>query len=120
VPAPELEISTPRGQTMKPVNEKPSHNEDEYFVKLDAELIKAQRARLDEQRRKAERQQHFMKCPKCGGDLQEIEYGNIKIDKCVECGGAWLDKGEMEMVLHTSEEGGVRRIVRDLLGLKLR
>ena len=30
-----------------PIEQKPSRNEDEYFRKLDAELIKAQRAKLD-------------------------------------------------------------------------
>ncbi|MGI8842494.1 MAG: zf-TFIIB domain-containing protein, partial [Gemmatimonadaceae bacterium] len=40
-------------------------------------------------------------------------------DQCTECSGIWLDKGEMEMLLH-SEESGISRVVRDLLGVRFR
>ena len=99
--------------------EKPSRNEDEYFVKMDAELLKAQRAKLDADRLKQERAIHLMKCPKCGANLAEREMHGIKIDQCTECSGVWLDKGEMEMLLH-SEESGISRVVRDLLGVRFR
>jgi uncharacterized protein len=100
-------------------DDKPSRNEDEYFVKMDAELLKARRAKLDEERLKQERSVHFMKCPKCGADLAERDLQNIKIDQCTECGGVWLDKGEMEMLTHT-EESSVGRVIRDLLGIRFR
>ena len=53
--------------------EKPSRNEEEYFAKMNADLIKERRALLDAARAQAERNAHHMKCPKCGGDLKEIE-----------------------------------------------
>ena len=62
----------------------PTRAEDEYFVKQDAELIKAQRARVDEERANLERQSHYMKCPKCGADLQETDFHHIMIDRCPE------------------------------------
>ena len=96
---------------------KPSKTEDEYFVKLDAELIKAQRAKLDEQRGKAERDSHYMRCPKCGGHLEEIAFHHMKIDKCPDCGGIWLDKGEMEMLEHI-DQSRIRGFVRSMFGLK--
>jgi len=37
----------------------------------------------------------WMKCPKCGVDLFEKDYKNIKVDKCSACEGVWLDTGEM-------------------------
>ena len=46
--------------------EKPSRNEDEYFARLDADLMKERRARLDAERVKQERSAHHNKCPKCG------------------------------------------------------
>ena len=79
---------------------KPSKTEDEYFVKLDAELIKEQRARLDAERAAAERKSHFGKCPKCGGTLFETEFHHIKLDKCPDCHGVWLDAGELQMLEH--------------------
>lgn len=78
--------------------EKPSRNEDEYFAKLDADLMKERRARLDAEREKQERFSHHNKCPKCGCDLIESEHNGIKVDQCQECSGIWLDKGELELI----------------------
>jgi len=33
----------------------------------------------------------YMRCPKCGTSLKEIEYSGFKADKCVQCEGIWLD-----------------------------
>ena len=96
---------------------KPSKTEDEYFVKLDAELIKAQRAKLDAERARAERDSHYMRCPKCGGQLKEVEFHHMKIDRCQDCGGIWLDKGEMEMLEHI-DQSNIRSFVRTMFGLK--
>jgi uncharacterized protein len=92
---------------------KPSKNEDEYFVKLDAELLKAQRAKLDAERAAAERKAHFMRCPKCGGNLQEQEFKHVKVDLCPDCKGMWLDAGELDMIgaVGDSNVGG---FIRDL------
>ncbi len=96
---------------------KPSKSEDEYFAKQDAELIKAQRARLDEERGKVERASHFMRCPKCGGRLQEIDFHGIKIDRCPDCNGIWLDKGEMELIGHI-DQSRIRQFIGSMFGLK--
>ena len=93
---------------------KPSHPEDEYFLKLDAELIKAHRARLDAERLNAERRAHYMKCPKCGANLAETDYHHVKVDVCAECKGMWLDAGELEMITHVKEDN-VGGFLRDLL-----
>ena len=94
-----------------------SNPEDEYFARENAELIKQQRAKLDEQRKAAERKAHFNKCPRCGADLQEKEFHHVKIDICAECGGTWLDKGELEM-LEAVDKSSIRRFMRDVFGVK--
>ena len=101
------------------VQEKPSRNEDEYFVKLDAELIKARRERLDAERRARERAQHHMKCPKCGADLKEREMHGVKVDACPDCHGVWLDQGEVEL-LAQHRESNVSRVISDLLRVRFR
>jgi phage FluMu protein Com len=97
--------------------DKTSRNEDEYFAKQDADLIKEQRARLDRERATAERASHYMRCPKCGGALVETDFHHIKIDKCPDCGGIWLDKGEIEMLEHL-DQSNVRQFMRSMFGLK--
>ena len=49
-----------------------------------------------------------MRCPKCGMELVEINYKGIKVDKCSECEGVWLDAGELETVSQL-EKGGLDR-----------
>lgn len=100
-----------------PIEEKPSRNEDEYFAKLDAELMKERRARLDAERLKSERSQHYMKCPKCGGDLKERSFHQVKIDVCQDCKGTWLDHGELEILAHV-EQNEFSRFIGGLFGLK--
>lgn len=87
--------------------------EDEYFLKLDAELIKAHRARLDAERQRAEQHATLNKCPKCGADLKPTKHGHIMIDVCTGCKGVWLDPGELEMIEHV-EESRVGTFLQDL------
>ncbi|MEO5902442.1 MAG: zf-TFIIB domain-containing protein [Gemmatimonadaceae bacterium] len=81
-----------------PAEEKPGRNEREYFARLDAELVKERRLRLDEERGRLERSSHLNKCPRCGTDLTAYDHKGVKIDQCGKCGGLWLDKGELEIV----------------------
>ncbi len=54
--------------------DKPSRNEEEYFAKRDAELLRQQRASAKQAAAEAERRSHYMKCPKCGYDLISGEW----------------------------------------------
>ncbi len=45
-----------------------------------------------------------MKCPIDGTELAPKRYeGDINIDACPLCGGAWLDRGELEAIEETRE-----------------
>ena len=96
--------------------EQPSRNEDEYFAKQDAELMKQMRAKLDKEREQNERKAHFMKCPKCGADMKEQEHGPVKVDICPECHGMFLDAGEMELLQKAQGSSG-KTLMSGLLGL---
>jgi len=37
-------------------------------------------------------------CQTCGGVLVAFELESVEIDRCVECGGTWLDAGEIERI----------------------
>jgi uncharacterized protein with PIN domain len=89
-----------------------TRNEDEYFARENAELIKQMRSKLDADRL----QQHFMKCPKCGADLEERTHGEVKLDVCPECHGMWLDAGEMDL-MHQISKNPASRIMDDVLNV---
>ena len=95
-------------------DEKPSRNEEEYFARHEAELLKAKRAELDAERIRTARAQTLMKCPKDGADLSEREFHHVKIDVCTQCKGVWLDPGELE-ILAIQDRNPVKRIFGDFL-----
>lgn len=84
------------------MSEKPSKNEDEYFARRDAELLRQQRAAAQQAAAQAERKSHYMKCPKCGYDLITGEWDGIQIDQCTHCHGIWFDAGEAETLVKTA------------------
>lgn len=81
---------------------KPSEKEDEYFTRIELERRKKMEEeklkKVAEEERKTLRELHYMRCPKCGMDLSEVEYKGIRVDKCSQCNGVWLDAGELEAV----------------------
>jgi Zn-finger nucleic acid-binding protein len=95
--------------------DKPSRNEDEYFAREDAELLRKQRERAHTTAVEAERKSHFMKCPKDGYDLSSREYHGVQVETCPHCGGMWLDAGEIEAVAHEEHPTVLGRVLSDAL-----
>ena len=93
---------------------KPSDNEEEYFARLEIErrrkFAEERQAKIQQEEREREHRLHFMKCPKCGSQLEEIAFGDVRIDKCFNCEGVWLDKGELERI-QMKEAGFVGRML---------
>jgi hypothetical protein len=81
---------------------KPSEKEEEYFARMEFERKKKLEEAKQDKLAKEEKEQleklHYMKCPKCGMDLIEIDYKGVRVDKCSGCEGVWLDAGELEAV----------------------
>jgi len=98
---------------MKP--EKPSRNEDEYFAREDAELLRKQRERATASGIDAERKTHFMKCPKDGYDLVSSQSHGVTIETCPHCGGMWLDAGELEVLAKDDSPNVFTRVLSDAL-----
>lgn len=82
--------------------------EEKYFYERDLELVRRQRDRLDQGRRQQQQEQrrkaHWMRCPKCGARLIEQQRGLVVVDICGECGGIFLDKGELDMILRMDKK----------------
>ncbi len=98
------------------MTDKPSRNEDEYFVKRDAELLQSSRAAAERAAREAERKSHYMKCPKDGYDLTSSTFHGVQIETCPHCGGMWLDAGEIEAVAKEHRPALLTQVISDALG----
>lgn len=92
---------------------KPSEREAEFIARMEFEKKKKieeeKHKKLKETEKKKLKALHYMNCPKCGMELIEIDYKTIKVDKCSECDGIWLDSGELEAVSQL-EKGGLDKL----------
>ncbi len=92
---------------------KPSEKEDEYFAKKEFERLRKieheKHAKLAQKEKEDLKALHYMRCPKCGMELIEIDFKGIKVDKCSECEGIWFDAGEFETASKL-EKGGLDKL----------
>lgn len=93
--------------------------EDEYFYRIEKERIEAERKKKEEEEGQKERERlkelHFMRCPKCGMELEEIQFEGLLVDRCTSCSGVWLDHGELE-ALTQKEEGFLKGMFSKIFG----
>ena len=75
--------------------------EDIFFAERDRELIDKLRAQLQ----KVDKQGEALRCPKCPGHLESYTFQGFMLDRCRECGGLWMDRGELEGVLRKHSRG---------------
>jgi len=88
---------------------KPTEREEEFFARTELERLK----KIEEEKQKNIQQQertrlqelHYMRCPKCGMELIEIDYKGITVDRCSECDGVWLDAGELATLSKLEKTG---------------
>lgn len=84
--------------------------EDQWFLKHEKTMLEKYRRdreyRLSKLRKEKEalelkkmRDAHWMKCPKCGQDLQTVMLEGINIDQCTFCEGIYFDRGELDTLL---------------------
>ena len=82
---------------------KPSSTEEEYFVREDAEKKRRLALQVKKETDAAELKRlkalHFMRCPKCGLPLQEVQVMGTDADVCFACHGVFLDQGELQAIV---------------------
>ena len=92
--------------------------EEEHFARLEVErarkVTEERQARLLAEDRERDRALHLMKCPKCGMQLEEITFGDVRVDKCFSCEGLWLDKGELDLI--RQKDGGFMERLLSVFG----
>ena len=95
------------------MTDKPSRNEEEYFARQEAELLEQSRAKTQRVTIEQNRKNHYMKCPKCGADLNTVDYHGVQVDRCPECDGVWFDAGEVESLV--KKDTGVIDVLRSMI-----
>ena len=64
------------------------------------------------------------KCPRCDQNNMAVQYYDsespVEIDACWQCGGIWLDRGELEQIRisGSDREAAGNAIIRDGIGLQ--
>ena len=48
-----------------------------------------------------------MKCPKCQGRMEAIEYEGVEVDRCNSCHGIWFDAGESDWLRDEAAAGAI-------------
>ena len=91
---------------------KPSNAEDEYFAREALKRKEQAKIKQSHEERENLKQLHWMRCPKCGQELEEIVFRDVSIDRCTTCGGVFLDKGELEHLA-----GGEENVLRAIMGI---
>ena len=92
-----------------------SSNEEEYFARREAELLRQQRETAQQAAVDAERKSHYMKCPKCGYDLITADMHGIAVDQCTHCHGIWFDAGEVDALMKHQDTGMFGRVVGSIM-----
>lgn len=87
---------------------KPTNKEDEYFAREEAiklrKLALQQRQQMNQEEKDQLKKAHWMHCPKCGMEMNTIVINTVEVDKCFNCGGIYLDEGELEKVSGRSSQ----------------
>jgi len=88
--------------------------EDEYFARIEFEkrkkALEEKQSHMKKEERKQLKEQHWMRCPKCGMEMVEITFEGIKVDKCSECLGIFFDNGEVDQLVGKNRPGFLSRM----------
>jgi DNA repair exonuclease SbcCD ATPase subunit len=86
--------------------------EDLFFQQRDKELVERMRSEKAAEEEAAARASARGRCPKCGHSLEQRTLHEVGVEECPECGGMWLDKGELEVLAERESEGWLGRLLR--------
>ena len=108
---------------MKDVSAQSHSVEDRWFAEHEKKLLEdLRRKREDRSLEESEsaradlKEAHWLKCCKCGHDMETIAMQKLQVDRCTSCGGLYFDAGELEMLLDSP--GDLRKgFFKRMLGL---
>jgi len=92
-----------------PMDERRKGLEEEYFHRKNKEALEKLREQMKVSEEAKAAGTSSMKCPRCDGTLNESKFEEVLIDICDQCGGVWLDSGELEQVTKKDKGGWFSR-----------
>ena len=84
--------------------------EEEYFNRKNQEAIEKLREKMKVSAAAKAAGTSSMLCPRCDGSLRENKFEEVMIDTCDNCGGVWLDSGELEQLLKRDSNSWFSRL----------
>ena len=84
--------------------------EEEYFHKKNQEAIEKLREKMKIAKEAKAAGESSMKCPRCSAALTETKFEEVLIDRCDNCGGIWLDSGELAQLIQKDSDGWFKRL----------
>ncbi len=88
--------------------------EDEYFARIEHETrqkkSREQRKSMQQEEKERLKALHWMRCPKCGMEMLEIDFEGIEVDKCSSCQGLFFDHGEVSQLIEKNKPGYLSRL----------
>ena len=91
-------------------DDRQSTSEEDYYARRNWEAIEKLRAKMKVAAEAKEAGRSSMSCPRCDGTLREIQFEGVMIDTCDDCGGVWLDSGELETLMKSDRSGWFSRL----------
>ncbi|MBI3769625.1 MAG: zf-TFIIB domain-containing protein [Deltaproteobacteria bacterium] len=83
--------------------------EDKFFAERDRDLVEKMRTQETSKQAADRRTGVHMRCPKCGEGLAAANHFGVTVEECVNCGGMWLDKGELDELAKRESSGWLAR-----------
>ncbi|MBT8438596.1 MAG: zf-TFIIB domain-containing protein [Gammaproteobacteria bacterium] len=78
--------------------------------------LKAYRQETEKEQRDRLRQEHWMRCPKCGNEMETEQLEGIDIERCSVCGGMFFEHSELQTLLMRKQESRFK-FYRNIFGL---
>lgn len=79
---------------------------DEAFFESELERLRKlaleQGQQIGDSERERLRELHWLRCAKCGMQMETVMYAGLQMERCFHCGGTYMDQPELEKVARES------------------
>jgi uncharacterized protein len=87
----------------------PLSKEEQYFLEQEVKRLKSIHAEhlqeTAENERRRLKELHHLRCAKCGQKMATTTLAGVEIEVCTDCGGVYLDAGELEKIISEQTRG---------------